>query len=103
MVSNRSEPTVDGIDPSLGEPERGALAPRALAGRLTAPAGAAALMGTRSPLSRSIESSRDHDALDLRGALVDLGYLGVTEKPLHGILLDVTIAAEDLDCLGRGV
>src|SRR5215210_6992649 len=38
----------------------------------------------------------DYDALDLRGAFVNLGYLGVTEEALDRVLLDVAIATVDL-------
>src|ERR1700733_12023523 len=41
----------------------------------------------------------DHHALDLAGALVDLGDLRVAEVPLDRELGDVAVAAEDLDPL----
>src|SRR5829696_3833782 len=44
---------------------------------------------------------RDDEALDLRGALVDLGDLGVAVVALGRELLRVAIAAEDLDRLAR--
>src|SRR5882762_6022033 len=43
----------------------------------------------------------DHHPLDLRRALVDLRDLGVPEQPLHGVLVDVTIAAVDLHAFFR--
>src|SRR5687768_13061397 len=48
-----------------------------------------------------VELARDHDALDLGCAFVNLGYLRVAEQTLDGILLHVAIAAEDLHGLGR--
>src|SRR3954454_7047660 len=39
----------------------------------------------------------DDDALDLVGAFVDLGDLGVAHHALDGVLVDVAVAAEDLD------
>src|SRR5688500_1889359 len=43
----------------------------------------------------------DDQALDLRGALVDLEQLGVAHELLDRVLLDVAVAAEDLDRVGR--
>src|SRR2546423_1203161 len=43
----------------------------------------------------------DHEPLDLVRALVDLRDLRVAHHPLDGVLLDVAVAAEDLDCVGR--
>src|SRR5262245_16483115 len=40
--------------------------------------------------------ARDHEPLHLLGALVDLRDLRVAHEPLHGVLLDVPVAAEDL-------
>src|SRR6185437_15088545 len=48
-----------------------------------------------------IELPRDDDALDLRRPFVDLGDFGVAEQPLYRILLDVAVAAEDLNRFGR--
>src|SRR5882672_5661750 len=42
------------------------------------------------------ELARDHDPLDLRGALVDLGDLGVPEVALHGELARVAVATVHL-------
>src|SRR5215207_2363987 len=42
----------------------------------------------------------DHEPLNLRGPLVDLEQLGVAHELLDRILLDVAVAAEDLDCVG---
>src|SRR5436190_7127535 len=47
--------------------------------------------------------ARDHEALDLIGALVDLRDLRVAHHPLDGVLLHVAVAAEDLDGVGRHV
>src|SRR4051794_32115456 len=44
---------------------------------------------------------RDHQPLDLRGPLVDLGDLGVAVVALGRELLRVAVAAEDLDRLAR--
>src|SRR5436190_2534994 len=44
---------------------------------------------------------RDHQPLDLRSALVDLEQLRVTHQLLDRVLLDVAVAAEDLDRVGR--
>src|SRR5206468_9283318 len=41
----------------------------------------------------------DHQPLNLRGALVDLGDLRVAEQPLHSVLVDVAVAAVDLHAL----
>src|SRR4051794_12274266 len=49
------------------------------------------------------ELARDHDALDLVRALVDLGDLRVAHHPLDWIFLDVAVAAEDLHGVGRHV
>src|SRR5689334_16171537 len=43
---------------------------------------------------------RDHQPLDLRGALADLADLGVAEHALHRVVLRVAVAAVDLDGLG---
>src|SRR5205085_7806371 len=45
----------------------------------------------------------DHDPLDLVGALVDLGDLGVAHHALDRVLVDVAVAAEHLDGLDRDV
>src|SRR4249919_2387426 len=42
----------------------------------------------------------DHEPLDLRGALVDLVELRVPHQLLDRVLLDVAVAAEDLDGVG---
>src|SRR5436305_5405474 len=47
------------------------------------------------------QAPRNDDALNLVGALVDLGDLGVPEVPLHREVLDVAIPAEELDAVGR--
>src|SRR5438094_5306228 len=44
---------------------------------------------------------RDHEPLDLRGALVDLEQLRVAHELLDRVLLDVAVAAEDLHRVGR--
>src|SRR5215467_6550735 len=44
---------------------------------------------------------RDHEPLDLRGALIDLEQLRVAHELLDRVLLDVAVAAEDLDGVGR--
>src|SRR4051795_119437 len=44
---------------------------------------------------------RNNEALNLRGALVDLEELGVAHQLLDRILLDVAVPAEDLHCVGR--
>ena len=44
---------------------------------------------------------RDHEPLDLRGALVDLEQLRVAHELLDRVLLDVAVAAEHLDGVGR--
>src|SRR5437867_4328521 len=41
------------------------------------------------------------NALDLRSALVNLRHLGIAEESLDGILLHVTVSAENLDRLRR--
>src|SRR3954471_12340066 len=47
--------------------------------------------------------ARDHEALHLVRALVDLRDLRVPHHALDGVLLDEAVAAEDLDRLGRHV
>src|SRR5581483_8167967 len=44
---------------------------------------------------------RDHEPLDLRGALVDLEQLRVAHELLDRVLLDVAVPAEDLHRVGR--
>src|SRR5918995_837693 len=41
--------------------------------------------------------TRDHEPLNLRSALVDLEQLRVAHELLDRVLLDVAVAAEDLD------
>src|SRR4051794_11107162 len=65
-------------------------------GRQTVPCGGRNRSGSR---PGSPHRPRDDDALDLVGALVDLGDLGVAHVALDRILLDVAVAAEDLDGL----
>ena len=55
----------------------------------------------RSTVSVRVQLARDHDALDLRRAFVDLGDLRVAEQPLDRIVLHVAVSAEDLDRLRR--
>src|SRR6476646_3783180 len=43
----------------------------------------------------------DHEALDLRSPFVDLEQLRVAHQLLDRVLLDVAVAAEDLDGVGR--
>src|SRR3954447_927318 len=47
------------------------------------------------------QRSRDHEPLDLRRPLVDLGHLGVAVVALDGELLRVAVTAEHLDRLAR--
>src|SRR5438270_13137761 len=47
------------------------------------------------------EAAGDHHPLDLVGSLVDLGDLGVPEVALHREVLDVAVAAEELDTVRR--
>src|SRR5204862_345978 len=54
-----------------------------------------------SPRSRSGHLARDHELLDLRGALVDLRDLRVAEVTLDLVLLDDPVAAVHLDRVGR--
>src|SRR3954468_10089929 len=49
------------------------------------------------------ERPRDHEPLDLRRPLVDLGDLGIAVVALGRELLRVAVAAEDLDRLARPV
>src|SRR4029453_19008772 len=48
------------------------------------------------------DRARDHEALDLARALIDLGDLRVAVVPLDRELLRVAVAAEDLDRLAGG-
>ena len=50
--------------------------------------------------ARQEDLARDHEALDLRGALVDLEQLRVAHQLLDRVLLDVAVAAEDLHGVG---
>src|SRR5215207_1756870 len=45
--------------------------------------------------------ARDHEPLDLRGALVELHDLGVAHELLDGVLLDEAVAAVDLHGVRR--
>ena len=49
---------------------------------------------------RRARASRDHDALDFGCPFVDLGDLRVAEEALHGVVLHVAVAAEDLHGVG---
>src|SRR5450432_1562740 len=51
--------------------------------------------------SATQDVARDHNPLDLRGALVDLQQLGIAHQLLDRILLGVAVAAEDLDRVRR--
>src|SRR5579859_484857 len=57
--------------------------------------------------ARKQRFARDHEALDLGGALVQLHDLGVAEELLDGVVLDEAVAAVDLHGFGcdlhRGV
>src|SRR6476661_7123218 len=53
--------------------------------------------GGKARFAGALQRAGDHQALDLVGALVDLGDLGVAHHPLDRILADVAISAEDLD------
>src|SRR6201997_5400350 len=66
----------------------------AMSRRLTAPTGRAVPAG---PVAREEDLLRDHEPLDLRRALVDLEQLRVAHQLLDRVLLDVAVAAEDLD------
>src|SRR5713101_486091 len=59
--------------------------------------------GRRFPLcasTRRNKAAADQLAMDLVGALPDLGDLGVAEQPLDPVILDVAIAAMELHRLG---
>src|SRR5262245_62729061 len=56
---------------------------------------------SRARLSKSEQVAGDHHALDLGGALADLGELGVAEHALDRELRDVARPAVDLEGLGR--
>src|SRR5687768_14791452 len=52
-------------------------------------------------LTRFLEQPpRDDQLLDLRGALVDMGDLGVAKIALHLVLLDEAVAAVNLNGVG---
>src|SRR5579871_5840542 len=53
------------------------------------------------PLGLAQDLAGDHEALDLRRALVDLRDFGVPEVPLHRVILNIPIAAVDLHRLRR--
>src|SRR5512139_3181688 len=64
-------------------------------------------MGRSTPVAWTLASAvatqqrPGHDEpLDLLGALVELGDLGVAHHPLHGKVLDVAVASEDLHRIG---
>src|SRR3954454_564619 len=68
----------------------------------TAAANAIRRPGGRAPtVALAPHRAGDHDALDLVRALVDLGDLRVAHHPLHRVLVDVAVAAEDLHRLDR--
>src|SRR6266571_510786 len=50
--------------------------------------------------TREEDLLRDHEPLDLRGALVDLVQLRVPHQLLDRVLLHVAVTAEDLDGIG---
>src|SRR5207302_1549796 len=52
-------------------------------------------------VARQENLARDDEPLDLGGPFVDLEQLGVAHQLLDRILLDVAVAAEDLDRVGR--
>ena len=53
--------------------------------------------------ARGAERPRDHEALDLVGALADREDLRVAVEAADGVLLDVAVAAVDLDGLVGGL
>src|SRR3954453_7393664 len=57
--------------------------------------------GTPPTVALAPHRAGDHDPLDLVRALVDLGDLRVAHHPLHWVLVDVAVAAEDLHRLDR--
>ena len=60
-----------------------------------------ALAAGASVAARQEDLLRDHEALDLRRALVDLEELRVAHQLLDRVLLHVAVAAEDLHGVGR--
>src|SRR5688500_11725071 len=54
-----------------------------------------------SPSRLRVQLARDHDALNLGRAFIQLGHLRIAKEALNGVLLHVAIAAEDLHGLRR--
>src|SRR5438874_11547227 len=67
------------------------------------PSGSRVSLIPTSRRSRSEHLARDHELLDLRGALVDLRDLRVAAVTLDLVLLDDLVAAVHLDRVGRDV
>src|SRR5918992_4278755 len=66
--------------------------------------------GSSTPIARRLacivlapaeDAAREHDALDLVRALVDLSDLGVSHQALDGVLAYVAVPPERLDAVGR--
>src|ERR1041384_7208700 len=80
---------------------------KAISARRSRQRGPAYIVASRAPrrpgaLLRAEQVARDDDALDLRGAFIDLEKLGVAHQFLDGVLLRVPIAPENLNRVGRG-
>src|SRR5690349_6844147 len=100
MTGARVQPcaSAGALTPSMPpDPRRDAASART--GRGAARQGAAPAPTTTRPLPqrRPADRPRDHEALDLRGALEDRVDLRVAVHALDGVLARVAVAAEQLD------
>src|SRR5438445_12703343 len=53
------------------------------------------------PFRSTQQRTRNHDALNLVRALIDLGYLRVSHHSFDRVVRDVSVTAEDLHAVGR--
>src|SRR6202521_6313276 len=85
-------------------PTRGAAVPRCLPRHPEQERGARGCSASRTAhrsFLREEDLLRNHEALDLTGPLINLEELRVAHELLDRVLLDVSVAAEDLNGVGR--
>src|SRR4051794_27447070 len=93
QTSARTSPSSGGgLFAAAGSPQSGTAMGRILPGSALRRCGGGLLHAPREQ-----RLARDHEALDLRSALVELHDLGVPHQLLDGIVLDEAVAAVDLD------
>src|SRR6266498_5838168 len=104
-VTSATRPERSISSPTKPEPNAAGINSKASTGRFRRPTGKAGRPEDATASGASVpwkqEFSGDHEALDLRGALVDLVQLGVPHQLLDRVLLHVAVAAENLDGVGR--